>query len=281
MEIKQASKSGLCYGIKRAIGILESVCREQGTVETLGAEVHNRQLQQTLSNMGVRVAKDLDDIRGDTVVISTHGVSLELEEEIKRQNYNVIDTTCPIVHSAQVAACELAKSGFFVVVYGEVEHPEVKGILGWANSKGIATTNSSSVKEMSPLPSRLSIMAQTTQITGNFNRFIKELADADLLLNSELRVVDTICQYIKERQVSAVDLAKSVDLMVVVGGYDSANTNRLVELCSIVTQAYQIETANEIQASWLVGKRRIGVAGGASTPKRTINEVITRLETLR
>ncbi|MFC2045427.1 4-hydroxy-3-methylbut-2-enyl diphosphate reductase [Chloroflexota bacterium] len=280
MEIKKAGKSGLCYGVKRAVAILEKVCHERGMVETLGVEVHNRQLQQRLAEVGVRVARDLDDIRGDTVVISAHGVSPQLEEEIRRRNYKVVDTTCPIVHRAQIAAHDLAKSGFLVVIYGDAEHPEVKGILGWADDKGVATTNSGFIAEMNPLPSHLGIVSQTTQITANYNKFIQELAETHLPQDSELRTVDTICHYIKERQASAIELAKNVDLMVVIGGYNSANTNRLVELCSTVTETYQVEMTDEIQSSWLSGKHSIGVAGGASTTDQTIDELVAKLKTM-
>jgi 4-hydroxy-3-methylbut-2-enyl diphosphate reductase len=280
VKIRKATKSGLCYGVKRAVDMLEKYCREHGKVETLGVEVHNRQLQQNLADIGVRVAGNLDDIQGDTVVISAHGVSPHLVEEIRRRNYKVIDTTCPIVQQAQKAAQDMAKSGYFVVVYGDAEHPEVKGILGWADGNGIATTNSNTVIEMNPLPSRLGIISQTTQITEKYNKFVKEITEASPSRNTEIHAIDTICRQVKERQIEVIDLAKSVDLMVIVGGYNSANTNRLVELCDIVTEAHQVEIADEIQSSWLAGKDSIGVAGGASTTERTINDVIARLETL-
>jgi len=135
MRVEKASEIGLCFGVRRAMDILAKVAHERGEVETLGAAVHNPRLVQGLAEIGVRVAKDIDDIKGDTVVISPHGVSPQLEKEIQARKINIINTTCPIVHRAQVAARNLAESGFLVVIYGDADHPEVKGILGWADGK--------------------------------------------------------------------------------------------------------------------------------------------------
>ena len=138
MKIEKADKVGFCFGVKRAIDVLEKVARERGGVETLGAVVHNRQVLQKLGELGVKVAKSVEDICGDVVVTSSHGISPQTEEEIRARDIEIISTTCPFVLRAQVAARRLAEAGFLVVIYGDAEHPEVRGILGWAKGQGIA-----------------------------------------------------------------------------------------------------------------------------------------------
>ena len=280
MRIEKAGEIGFCFGVKRAINILENVAREQGSVETLGPVVHNQQVLQRLTELGVRIAKDANDIQGTTVAISAHGVSPELEQEIRARHIDVINTTCPFVHRAQVAARRLARAGFFVIVYGNADHPEVKGILGWANDKGMATLNEKFIASFDSLPHRLGVLSQTTQVPTHFIEFVKNLIDLAFARDSELRVIDTICHDIRKRQEAALKLAKSVDLMLVIGGHNSANSNRLAGLCSVVTKTYLVETAAEIQPSWLQGLSYIGVTAGASTGAQAIDEVMTKLEAL-
>lgn len=280
MKIKKADKTGFCFGVKRAIEIIEEAARQCGGVETLGELVHNRQVLQRLADIGVEVVEDVDSIRGGSVAISAHGVSPETEAEIQGRNIKIIDTTCPFVHRAQLVARRLAESGFFPVVYGEGDHPEVKGILGWTKDKGIATLDEKAVSNLDPLPRRIGVLSQTTRIPAHFNEFVKKLADSVFTKDSELRIIDTICHDIRERQEAAVELARKVDLMLVVGGRNSANTNHLAELCSNITEIYLIETAEEIKPEWLKGHRHVGVTGGASTDERTINEVLARLEAM-
>ena len=280
LRIEKAAGMGFCFGARRAIDILEKVARERGGVETLGDVVHNQPVLQRLAEIGVRVAKSVDDIQGDTVVISAHGVSPRLEKEIKARHIDIINTTCPVVHRAQVVARRLAESGFFTIIYGDTDHPEVKGVLGWARGKGVATLDERVIANLGNLPRRLGILSQTTQIPAHFTEFVKKLIDSALAKDSELRIIDTICYDIRERQAAALKLASRVDLMLVIGGHTSANTHHLVELCSVATKTYLVETPEEIQPSWLQGQCHIGVTAGASTDEQTINEVLARLEAL-
>jgi 4-hydroxy-3-methylbut-2-enyl diphosphate reductase len=281
VTIEKAAGTGFCFGVKRAIDILERVAGERGTVETLGPVVHNKQVVQRLADIGVRVASNVDDIRGDTVATGAHGISPQVEDEIRARNVQIVNTTyCPFVRRAQLVAARLVKAGFFVIVYGDAEHPEVKGILGWAGGKGMATLDEKAVAGLSPLPRRLGVLAQTTQIPANFSEFAKKLIDSVFVRDSELRIIDTICHDIRKRQAAALELANRVELMLVIGDHTSANTNRLAELCSLATRTYLIETADDIQPAWLEGCSRIGIAGGASTADRTIDEVMARLKVL-
>ena len=277
-EIEKASKTGFCFGVRRAINLLEKVARERGGVETLGAVVHNQQVLQKLADIGVRVVSNIDDITGDTVVTSSHGVSPDLEESIRVRNIDVVSTICRSVRRAQVAAQRLANSGFFVIIYGDGNHPEVKGILGWAKGQGLATLDEKPVVALDPLPRRLGILSQTTQVPAHFVEFVKKIIDFAMTKDSEIHIIDTICHDIRERQDAALELARRADLMLVVGGRSSANTNRLAELCSQVTETHLIETAEEIQPEWIKDKNLIGVTAGASTARESVDEVMKRLK---
>ncbi len=280
LRIEKAAGIGFCFGVRRAIDILEKVARERGGVETLGAVVHNQQVLQRLAERGVRLAQGVDDIQGDTVAIGTHGVSPQLEDALRARHINIINATCPFVHRAQIAARRLAKSGFFVIIYGDANHTEVKGVLGWTNGKGVAALDEKFIAALDHLPRRLGILSQTTQIPAGFTEFVKKLINFALVKDSELRIIDTICHDIRERQEAAFKLANQVDLMLVIGGHNSANTKRLTELCSTMAETYSVETAEEIQSAWFQGKPHIGITAGASTAEETINEVVTRLKAL-
>jgi 4-hydroxy-3-methylbut-2-enyl diphosphate reductase len=278
--IEKAGKTGFCFGVKRAINTLEKVARERGGVETLGAVVHNQQVLQKLADIGVKVVSNIEDIRGDAVVTSSHGVSPDLEEKIRARHSEIISTTCGNVKRAQAAAQKLAESDFFVIVYGDAGHPEVKGILGWVKGKGLATTDEKAVAALDPLPRKLGILSQTTQVPAHFAEFVKKIIDLALTKNSEIHVIDTICNDLRERQAAALELAHRADLILVVGGRSSANTNRIAELCAKVTETHLIETAADIQPAWLKGKKHIGVTSGASTAEETVDEVMHQLAKL-
>jgi 4-hydroxy-3-methylbut-2-en-1-yl diphosphate reductase len=280
MIIKKSNKIGFCYGVRHALDMLERVTRERSGIETLGEIVHNKQVIQRLSNIGVRVAQKVGEIQGNAIVLGTHGVTPDIEEQIRAKNKEVIDTTCPFVHRAQITARRLSETGFFVIVYGDANHDEVKGILGWAGGKGIATTEISTISSLTDLPRRIGILSQTTQIPEKFTEFIKGIFYSIYKKDCEIQIVDTICHDIRERQAAALELAKQVDIMLVVGGRNSANTTHLAELCSLAIKTYKIETANEINPTWFRDKQRVGITAGASTSEETIDEIVKRLQNI-
>ena len=276
--IEKAGKTGFCFGVRRAITLLEKVARERGGVETLGAVVHNQQVLQRLADIGARVVNNIDEIKGDTVVTSSHGISPQLEAAIRKLHKEIVSTTCSNVQHAQSAAARLEEAGFFVIVYGDAGHPEVKGILGWAKNRGLATTDEKVVAALNPFPGKLGILSQTTQVPAHFTDFVKKITDLALQKNTEIHIVNTICHDSPERQEAALALARRADLMLVVGGRSSANTNRIAELCGQVTETHLIETAADIKPAWLKGKKHIGVTSGASTAEDTVDEVLNRLK---
>ncbi len=279
--IERADGIGFCYGVKRAVSLLEKVAHEHGRIQTLGEVVHNNEVLKRLAANGVTVADSLEEMKGNVVAIGTHGVGPQVEEKIRAEHSKVIDTTCPFVHRAQVTASRLAKAGFLVVIYGEASHPEVRGILGWAGGKGIATLDEKPVNSLERLPRRIGVLSQTTQIPACFTEFVKKLVDLALVKDAELRITDTICHDIRERQQAALQLAQRVDLMLVIGSRTSANTSHLAQLCASATKTHLVETAAQIQPEWLRGHQHVGITSGASTAEETINEVIARLEALK
>ncbi len=278
-EVKKARELGFCFGVRRAIKIIETAAKEHQGIVTLGPIVHNRLVVAKLAEMGVNVVSDLDQIQGGIVAIASHGVSPELLSQIQAHRLSVIDTTCPIVRSAQKAAHKLAEAGFGVVIFGEATHPEVKGLLGWAGDKAVATLDGERIAN-SRLPRRLGILSQTTQSVSQFAEFTHKVIIGVCLYVRELRILNTLCLETQKRQEAALELAGESELMIVVGGRNSANTQRLAEVCSSSVETHSIETAAEIEEGWLSRKQYIGVTAGASTPDEAIEEVILKLESL-
>ncbi len=281
MKIKKSAKIGFCFGVRRALDILETEAKKRGGIETLGEVVHNEQVLQKLAGEGIKVARSVGEIKGKAVVLGAHGVTPEVEAQIKKRRIEIIDTTCPFVQRAQSAAKRLAEAGFFIIVYGDANHAEVKGILGWAQGKGIATTDEKTVAALNDLPRHIGVLSQTTMIPANFLEFVKNILDIVYIKDSEIRIVDTICHDIRDRQTAAIELAKEVDVMLVIGGRNSANTSHLAELCSKAAKTYKIETAAELKKTWFKGKQKIGITAGASTANETIEEIINKLESFK
>ncbi len=281
MKIEKA-KTGFCYGVRRALDTLEKAADEHGPIETLGAVVHNDQVQQKLAGMGITAVKGADDVKGKLVATSSHGVSPAAEKELKNRGLEVISTTCPFVSRAQIAARRLAAAGFQVIVYGDADHPEVKGILGWAGGKGIAAVSVDALKAFEfRVPHRIGILSQTTQVPEEFTAFAKQVIDLTFTRDAEIRLIDTICHDIRERQASAAELAGRADVMLVVGGRSSANTKHLAELCSKTRTTHLIETAADLDPAWFKGVNLVGICAGASTAEETVEEVRTKVSTFQ
>jgi 4-hydroxy-3-methylbut-2-enyl diphosphate reductase len=276
MKIEKARELGFCFGVRRALKIIENSARRGQGISTLGPIVHNKTVVARLKGLGVEVADDLNDLEGGVIAVSSHGVSPAVLERIQATGAEVIDTTCPIVRSAQKAARRLANAGFGVIIFGEASHPEVRGLLGWAGDKAIASMNAGDVS-LENLPSRIGIMAQTTQSRAEFTAFVNRLNERLLPWAREIRVENTLCQETQKRQLAAEELAGTSDLMIVVGGHNSANTRRLAEVCQHIVETHHIENAGEIDAGWLKGKKAVGITAGASTPDEAIQQVIEKI----
>ena len=280
MKIEKAEKLGLCFGIKRAIKLLKEVANKYGEIQTLGPLAHNRLLVEALANLGIKPINHLDQAQGRILAITTHGTSPVILSEIRARHIHIIDTTCPIVRKAQNTAKELAEAGFDVIIFGEAEHSEVKGLLGWTGDKGIAALNMKQIDRSGKSPSRLGIISQTTQTQSAFIEFVRQLMDMVGPKIEEMHLVNTLCKVTQGQQEAAIKLARRSQLVIVIGGTNSANARHLVEICSPLVETHLVETAEEVDNSWLVGKHHIGITAGASTPDEAVEELIAKLRSL-
>jgi len=280
VKIEKADNLGLCSGVRRAIKLLRQAADKYGEIETLGPLAHNRLLVEALANLGVKPINDVDQAHARVLAITTHGVGPAVYAEIRARRIHIIDTTCPTVRRAQNSARELAAAGFDVVIFGDAEHSEVKGLVGWTGDRGIAALEAKQIRGSGRTPSRLGIISQTTQTRSAFTNFIEQLVATAGPDVAEIRVVNTLCKVTRRQQEAAIRLARKAQLMVVMGGVSSANARHLVEICSPLTETHLVETANEVEASWLADKRHIGITAGASTPDEAVEELMNRLESL-
>jgi len=279
MDIQKARELGFCFGVRRAIRIIEAEAGKGQRIVTLGPIVHNKTVVSRLKGLGVDVVDGVDELNRGITAISSHGVSPAVMEKIYAAGNTMIDTTCPTVRRAQKTAQRLAKAGFGVIIFGEERHPEVRGLLGWAGEHALASQDADSIA-LEDLPKRVGIMAQTTQTHDDFIRFSNRLRERLLPRSREIRVVNTLCQETQKRQSAAQELAGQSDLMIVVGGHNSANTRRLAEVCSTVVETHHIENAGEIDTVWLKDKKAVGITAGASTPDEAIEQVIERIRSI-
>jgi (E)-4-hydroxy-3-methyl-but-2-enyl pyrophosphate reductase len=280
MKIEKAEKLGLCFGVRRAIKLLKEAANKYGEIETLGPLAHNRLLVETLANLGVKPINHLDQAQGRILAITTHGVSPAVLSEIRAHHIHIIDTTCPIVRKAQNAAKELAEAGFDVIIFGDAEHSEVKGLLGWTGEKGIAAFDMKQIDRPGKSLSRVGIISQTTQTQSAFIKFTRQLMSMVGPKIEEMRLVNTLCKVTQGQQEDAIRLARRSQLMIVIGGSNSANAMHLVEICSPLVETHLVETVEEVDNSWLVGKQHIGITAGASTPDEAVEGLIAKLRSL-
>ena len=276
MKVVLARHAGVCYGVERALKLAGEAAATGREVHTLGPLIHNPQAVEALRARGVEVAACVEDAPEGILVIRTHGVDPGLIEQAREVGLDVVDATCPFVSSAQQAAAQLKADGYTVLIVGEADHPEVEGIVAHTGGDAIV------VEEVADIPARLGsrkvgIVVQTTQSLERLNQVVSAL----LPRVSELKVHNTICSATGKRQQSAEELARGVDVMVVVGGHNSGNTTRLAEICRTVNpRVHQVETADELQPGWFEGVETVGVTAGASTPDEQMAGVVAAIEAL-
>ncbi len=274
MKIFLADKAGFCFGVKRAISTAFKAAGH-GKVYCLGPLIHNPQEVERLREAGVKTVEDFSSLDpGDFLIIRSHGVPPLVLAQAREKGLQIIDLTCPFVGKAQRDAESLHKDGYQVIVIGEKKHPEVQSILGYAGDNAVVVETAEEVENQG-FQNRLGVVAQTTQSYSNFSEIVLKL----LRLSKELKVFNTICHSTKERQDAARVLAGQVDIMLVVGGRNSANTGRLVSVCRQEGKpTYHIEVADEIRPEWLTDAVRVGVTAGASTPDWVLERVLEKLK---
>lgn len=280
MEIIKARDMGFCFGVRRAVEMMEQEAEAGRPIASLGSVVHNPQVMGRLRQRGLDVVATLDQIDDRRLAITAHGVGPTVIEDAAARGLEVVDTTCPIVTRAQQWAKKLVDDGFAVIVYGDPDHKETRGILGWARGKAIVLQDEAAIDTLPEgLPSRIGVLVQTTHTEAHFASFVNQLLSTRMHRISELRVINTLCNATTGQQAAARELAHQTDVVVVVGGRESANTRHLAEVCGEEgTRAYHIETPDELRAEWFSDVQRVGVTAGASTPDYAVDGVVRRLE---
>ena len=276
IKIYIADNAGFCFGVESAVKLANETAKKYRNVHTLGPIIHNPQLVKKMELNGIHVKKNTKDIiKDETIVIRSHGVSKSDVKNLENSGAQIVDATCPFVSRAHWEAEKLSKEGYFLVIFGEKEHPEVRGIVSYSVGDFVVVENEEDAKNLLPHSGRIGLIAQTTQ-----NRLVfKEIAKILGKKCDELKVVDTICNATTHRQESAKKIASQVDIMFVIGGKNSGNTTRLYEICkNICTKTFHIETKDEIDKEQLIGVKRAGITAGASTPQYLIVEVIAFLK---
>ena len=273
MEVFVAEKCGFCAGVKSAISLAEEVLHGQDVVYSLGPIIHNNDVVNKLSAMGLRMIGDVEDIYSGTVLIRSHGAAPAQIDKLKAKGLQIVNATCVLVKRVQQIAVELEKEGYTVVVMGNKDHPEVKAVVGCVKDATIVADE----KDLDKLPvdGSLGVICQTTQSPEYFSRMLSAICNRGF---SRLKAINTLCKEAVKRQQSAVDLCKKVDIMFVLGGLDSANTRKLAELCQRHnSQTYHLQNWDEFDKSKLAGKKTAGVTAGASTPEWIITEFVEKL----
>ncbi len=277
MRVVIADKAGACYGVARALQIAERVIEEKGPgVYTLGPLIHNPKVIASLEQDGVRVVEDPRQAkRGAVIIMRAHGVAPEVEQRAVEAGLEAVDATCPYVKKVHKAVERLERDGYQVVVAGEQGHPEVEGTCGHGHD--VAVVGSAEEAQKVAFARRLGVVVQTTLSRET----LREIVSALVGRCEELRVIDTICEATSERQQAAAELAKSADVMVVIGGKSSANTRHLFDICEgICAATHHVEDAEELDAAWFEGAQMVGITAGASTPDNQIESVYESIRRL-
>ena len=274
-EVKLAVSAGFCFGVERAVKMAVSALDEfGGPVYTLGPIIHNPQEVLRLQDMGIRMARTLEEIPEGTVVIRSHGAPKGVIEQAEKMGLKVVDATCPLVQRLKERVRELADQGYQVIIVGESDHPEVMAVLSYAPDSCLVVRGLEGV-EPENLNNNVGLVAQTTQSLEN----LQAVASLCIYHCREVRTYNTICHATHKRGAEALELARQVDVMIVVGGKNSANTTRLAQAVSQGgTTTYHIESAAELIDLEIPPGAPIGVTAGASTPGWVIDEILSVLE---
>src|ERR671939_868 len=275
MQVLLAEEYGFCFGVERAVEMVEEALAGGATVRTLGPLIHNTQEIQRLEAGGVRTIDTPGEVEeGITAVIRAHGVTPEVQRELESRATKVVDATCPFVTKVQKLAERAAAEGRDVVVVGNPDHPEMIGVKGYAPERAHVVRDASEVAALPPLHAPL-VVSQTTLKLSTFLEVAEAVRGRS---DSEPQVVNTICSATRDRQDAARALAGHVDAFYVIGGKHSSNSIKLLSVCKEQCEkSFLIETPEEINPEDLGGAERVGVTAGASTPDWLIEQVVSRL----
>jgi 4-hydroxy-3-methylbut-2-en-1-yl diphosphate reductase len=274
MKVSLASALGTCFGVKDAINLaLEP--QFKGELTIVGQLVHNRQVNESLKKNGVSVvdgANALDQIKTKKVMITAHGAAEKMKEKLADAGLVVFDASCPLVMRVHNTIKSMVEKNYFPVVIGQEDHVEVKGIVGDLDDYIVVGSEDDFEKLRATGKRKFGIVSQTTQQVEKVEQLVGKIREMDCV--DDVAFVNTICQPTRDRQIAVGDLADQVDLMIVIGGYNSSNTKKLVQVCDERNvEAHHIEASSQLDKQWFTNKKHVGITAGTSTPEYIINDV--------
>lgn len=287
MEVIVGKTAGFCYGVKRAInGAIEQV--ENNNLFCLGEIVHNKQVIEQLEKRGIKFIDNINQIKtkNTKVIIRAHGIQKEIYEKANNQNIEVLDYTCPNVLRIHEIAKEYEQKGFYIILCGKKEHPENIGTISYCGNNYSIVQNEKDLEEaLNKFEKtgiiKLLVISQTTYSIEKFNKIV-ELIKSEVKDEKELVIKNTICRATELRQKETQELSKEVDFMIIIGGKNSSNTIKLYEIAkNNCKNSVCIETADELKLDNLKEYEKIGIMAGASTPKESIDDVLSKLNDLK
>jgi 4-hydroxy-3-methylbut-2-enyl diphosphate reductase len=278
MEINLAKTAGFCLGVKRAIKIALETAEKDTPIEMLGDIVHNEEVIKQVSEKGIQKVSELISGKEKTIIIRAHGAEKKIFEDAEKLGYSIVDATCPMVTEIHNIVKKMENSGYKIIIIGDENHAEVKGIAGQLSEKPFIISRRDSI----PYPEidrikKAAIVIQSTQMIEN----AAEIHEALKPRIDELKFFNTICKTTKSKQAEIKTLPLENDVIIIIGSKTSANTNRLYQISkSLNENTYQVMTEKEIDPSWFMGARKIGVSAGASTPDEAIEKVVNYLKSI-
>ena len=276
MEITVAKSAGFCFGVQRAVdSVYKELEENSGKIYTFGPIIHNEQVVEDLNKKGIEVidtVEQLKKIKEGTVVIRSHGVAKEIYDILEQQKLKMVDATCPFVKKIHNIVLDESNNGKTIIIIGNDNHPEVEGIKGWVNGEVIVINKEEQIEKLSlPEQTKACIVSQTT---FNHNKF-KYLVEIIRKKGYDITVVNTICNATHVRQVEAQKISSNVDGMIVIGGKNSSNTQKLYDICrNECENTFYVQTVKDLNLHELKSLKSIGITAGASTPKKIIEEVV-------
>ncbi len=280
MEITVAKSAGFCFGVQRAVdSVYKELEENSGKIYTFGPIIHNEQVVEDLNKRGIEVidtVEQLKEIKEGTVVIRSHGVAKEIYDILEQQKLKMVDATCPFVKKIHNIVLDESNNGKTIIIIGNDNHPEVEGIKGWVNGEVIVINKEEQIEKLSlPEQTKACIVSQTT---FNHNKF-KYLVEIIRKKGYDITVVNTICNATHVRQVEARKISSKVDGMIVIGGKNSSNTQKLYDICrNECENTFYVQTVKDLNLHELKSLKSIGITAGASTPKNIIEEVRTECQ---
>ena len=275
MLIKKAKSYGFCFGVKRAVEIAEN----SKNAVTLGPLIHNPlEIERLSKNYNVKYVDSIDKIDKNIkrVIVRTHGIPKEKYNELLEKNMEVIDATCPFVKKPQEIVEEMSKLGYDIVIFGDENHPEIQGVKSYCvHERVFVVLDADELKDIH-LRDKIATVAQTTR---KINDYLK-ITDYLIKHHKEVRVFNTICNATFENQDAVRELSKEADIMIIVGGRNSSNTKQLFNIAKENSEAYLVESEDEIDKEWFKNKKICGISAGASTPEWLVEKIISKIKDL-